>query len=79
MDDLPNELIPLIVKHLGFKDLIKCRLVSNRFMFFCDEVQIPEIIISDKIENIKNYWFYSSKQFNYKGKYQSKLTIDVRN
>lgn len=40
--------------------------VCKRFMLFCDDVKITELIISDKTENVKGYWFHTKKQFNYK-------------
>lgn len=29
INDLPNELLPLIFKHLEFRDLNRCRMVSG--------------------------------------------------
>lgn len=35
-------------------------------MLLCDEVKVTELVISDKIEDMKDYWFCSNKKFNHK-------------
>lgn len=35
-------------------------------MFFSDEVKISELIISNKIENMKAHWFQTNEQYNFK-------------
>lgn len=39
--------------------------VCRRFKLICKGVKIPELIISNRIENIKRCWFYTNKQFNH--------------
>lgn len=93
MNDLPNELLFSIFKHLKIKDFPQCRLVKcytitdsidfdsatidlfslhkrrqvcKRFLRICDEIIIPELVISNTIENIKEYWFPTNEQYNHK-------------
>lgn len=35
-------------------------------MLWCVEVKVPEIIITNKIEDIKDSWFYTNRSFNYR-------------
>lgn len=35
-------------------------------MMLCDAVQVPEIIITNEIENIKGHWFHTNRTFNYR-------------
>lgn len=42
-------------------------------MICCDEIKITELIVSNKIEDINDYWFHSNKRFNYKD-----AAIDMR-
>lgn len=34
-------------------------------MDICDKVKITDLVISDKIEDKRDYWFHSNKKFNY--------------
>ncbi|KAG4067563.1 hypothetical protein HA402_005335 [Bradysia odoriphaga] len=64
MNDLPDELLIFIFEHLKIQDVIQCSLVCKRFKSVCQGVKIPELIISNTIENIKDYWFDTKAQFN---------------
>lgn len=35
-------------------------------MLLCEAVRVPEVIISNKIENIRGRWFHTDRPFNYK-------------
>lgn len=39
--------------------------VCKRFLSFCDEVKLKQIIITNDIKNKKEPWFYTKEQFNH--------------
>lgn len=34
-------------------------------MFICDDIKIPELVVSNKIENIQDNWFFTKEKFNH--------------
>lgn len=45
--------------------IVSYHQVCKRFMFICDDIKIPDLVVSNKIENIQDYWFFTKKQFNH--------------
>ena len=45
LDDIPNELLPSIFRHLDLSELINCRLLSKKYRYFIDTIIIDELII----------------------------------
>lgn len=40
--------------------------MCKRFLRICDEIIITELVISNTIENIKDFWFATNEQYNHK-------------
>lgn len=65
MDNLPDELIMIILEHLNLKDLIRLRKVSKRWRILIDQIRIKEMVFNINGSNLRKLmtnWYNSTDQ-----------------